>query len=440
MENKEFDNWYKKGIDNLDTPPPHEIWNNISGQLDLNDVWKGVDSKLTFIDNRKKIIRKISYLSLLLLLLAGAGTMFFYPGAKTDEIFSDGNSNLKAETSKRSETNMISQYNGTNTSGTSNSQDATSLNVGTNTNIISADDVVNKYPENSYWNTHTKITSQSNPENNAKSPFTEHPHKPEYENTAAQNDSLCYILPLHIPIITKRDNDTLFQPVLTANSPMRFETQNDENTSSFGGFYFGAAYSYKNTWLLNNKTFSGLAAKSLEQTNLSFGHAYGISTGYYFTSKLSAELNWYIDSQQGQSYYSYYEGQYVKQDIKLNFMVLNLSCKLSSSPRYLRKNFQTSSDLIGGINFAFLKEGNDELNDESGVSLSDYSALDYGLRFGYGYNFLLNDHILISPALISDIGLRNIYKGNSFSPGSFNRTYQASIGFHFSVKYLLGRK
>ena len=70
-----FLEWYRKQFNTIVEQPPNEVWNNISKELDINDVWTKVDSKLNSIERRKILIRRSVYVSLFLLLFLIPGSI-----------------------------------------------------------------------------------------------------------------------------------------------------------------------------------------------------------------------------------------------------------------------------------------------------------------------------------------------------------------------------
>ncbi len=418
MENEQFPDWYRKRFNELNEAPPDGVWNVVSDRLDVEEVWKGVDSKLSRIEARKKITSRISYSLLLLLLLGGAVTFIFFPTGQISDkgpVYETKFKREKAESTDQVEKNIIS------------------AGKDTKSAILSGSIGKPSVPEHGVSTTTVHSTNSALHYSNWGSAMNTDP-------VPDLSDHLSDFIPLPVTLITVYSPDTSFLQISGRDSLTPGHWVKKEITGSFKGFYFGGVYTYKNTWLLNNSTFNGLSSGSLDQTDLHFGHAFGFSGGYYFTPKWSAELNWYFNSQQGQTYHVYNEGEYFRKQIKLDFMLFNISMKQNQAFRIIRKNLQTSDAFLTGVNFSILKVVKDESGLEPEQVRSDYSDFDYGLRIGYEYNLLFHNNILLSPALISDFGLKNIYKGNSASPGSFNRTYNASLGFNISIKYLLGRK
>ncbi|MEW6468337.1 MAG: hypothetical protein AB1458_05395 [Bacteroidota bacterium] len=417
MEPEEFNDWYKKGFEGLNEAPPDEVWNGISNQLDMEDVWVSVNARLAVIDRRKKNTRRILYSFALLLVLGGAGALLFPSDDSQNKGSYSGNNGIAHEKGKINE-----QHGGI------VSTDNRQKNVDSYKNGVLLGPGTNVLSDDSYFTTKLKPISEGNPGSNNPEVI---PYliKPEKISDSVYTGDLFPVLPLPITFITVQRNDTSFHPIpaVTGTSPDPLEKT--EKTGPLTGFYLGGIYSFKNTWLLNNATLRALGSRTLDQANLHFGHAYGVSAGYCLSSQLSTELNWYINSQQGQTYHVYNEGTYTEKQIKLRFMMFNASIKRNAPYRAIKNNVYTSGGLIAGANFAFLKKGNDAL-------VETYSKSDFGLRFGYVCNIVLNKHFLLSPAIIADIGLKNIYKGNSLSPSSFNRTYNASVGFDLGLKYV----
>lgn len=75
--NSEFSHWYRAKFNQLDDSPPKAVWENISNELDIREVWTNVDSELQKISRRKAILRNISYL-VISLLFFGSGALFYY--------------------------------------------------------------------------------------------------------------------------------------------------------------------------------------------------------------------------------------------------------------------------------------------------------------------------------------------------------------------------
>ncbi len=426
----------------MDEPPPVGAWDAISSRMDVSDVWTGVDSKLTAIDTRKKYVRRISYSLLLLLLITVSGTLLIYYGGESEKVLIVNSDNTNTSEQKElvgQNSSVLSSVENTGTSNTSTAKNNSSVNSGAKTVPVPPTNSAKGKYDNRGHATLTKVPS--NVDSNDFEPAIASNQAPlAKENNSPQVDTLFFSSPLPVSLFTLQNRDYSFGLVLALDTALGNYLPQANPENPFSGFYFGANCMVKNTWLLNSTTYNGLSSKSLAQTNLHFGNAYGISAGYYITPKWSTEINWYVNSQQGQTYHVYNEGQYVQEQIKLDFTAFNLSIKQNSSSRFLRKNVRTSHGVIAGINLAYLKKGDDGSDSGSDENYSDYSDFDYGLRLGYEYNFLISGHVLFSPAIMGDFGIKNIYRGNASMPGSFNQTRSASFGLSLGIKYLIPKK
>lgn len=430
MAREPFYGWYKERFNELSEPPPDDVWNSVSSQLDIDEVWREVDFKLTVIERRKKTLRRISYTLLLLLLFGGTGTVLVYSLKKPNEEIA-GAEKLPVVNSFKNHVSEGNSNLSSRSSGALNPQDPGQLtsSLSKGNEILSSFHTHSKYYPPYTGNSRDTIVMQT--EDKVVGYGTSGLHKKTSGNFVTGEDGLMTIHPLPLSFLPLHAPDSLSMPVIPLPGNMNDDFIKD-GKNAFRGFYFGGVYIFKNTWLLNNKTFKGLSPRSLDQTNLHFGNSFGISGGYYITPEWNVELNWYYFSRQGQTYHVYDEGEYLLQKINLDFMLFNISVKRNSVTLPLKSNFQMSGSFISGLNYAVLKRG-----DDGTASNSSYSKSDYGFRIGYEFNFLLSNRFLFSPGITCDIGLKNIYEGNSSLPKNFNRTYNAALGLNMGLKYLL---
>lgn len=487
MTEEQYNNWYKKQFNNLNEKPPMEVWNNISNQLDMQDVWKGVDSKLNSIARRKIIIRRTSYSLLLLLLLVFFGNYIIHYrrdgenktviANKSDKklemknSFASGNHQQVQRENNRQTNNSSSKNNkAENQSAVYNNQSANQTGTLSPRELSSI-----KVSESDVKTSGLKTQSESYMSNNSSTVKTsilktENQHtlptnepivtgsivkdsinvKGErttqvatlsgsniFPNTNTENgiDELL-LFPINISFIYVNLNDSIIPQLVlnNYNADSSNHVIQPSLSNRFNGWYAGGIGSINNTWLFNQLAFDGLSSNSLDQTNLNFGYAYGVSFGYNFNSNYGGEINWYVNSQQGQTYHRYNEGQYQTNHVKLNYSIVNLTLKHRKDGISKWFNVPKSNNLIIGINCGFLTKSDNDLEPKGTKSL--YSSVDYGLRLGYEYEILAFKRIIFSTALNGDFGLKNIYKGNSLTPGNFNRTHTASLGLQLCIKYL----
>ena len=263
----------------------------------------------------------------------------------------------------------------------------------------------------------------------------------DFNYTIVKNDLSRFVISPISPIMIP------FKPIDSIVSNLEIRPSLDElgdyanPISKFHGFYAGGIFSVNNVWLLNQLTFDGLKGNSLNDTKIGMGYSYGISAGYNIVAHWSCEVNWYINSKNGQTYNIYNQGRYTNRKININYTTINLSFKHRNEGYNYRLHTPRSNNFVVGFNFGFLKNGENksvyELNSQTeDISISYYSN-DYGLRIGYEYEIIAFKKIIISSAFIGDIGLKNIYKGYTVLPGINNETYTASLGVNLGIKYLI---
>lgn len=488
MAEKQYNDWYKKQFNNLNEKPPVEVWNNISSKLDVQDVWKSVDSKLNSIARRKIILRRTAYSISFLLLLFIGNYIIHSERAVEHKIIIANKSDNKSAIKNNSVTNEYVPLQKENNNiinshfrndKTENQSSLSNTKSGVKTNTLKASELTSVIANKSSDKTNyqelgsqsslsvneskeqikslktepqssvTKDESTVNTET-VKDSFAEikneNSTKDIYTATTTTDNIIClntkdereelHLFSIKNSFIPVNINDsTLLQ--LALNNYVADSNYFDQSSlgNEFHGLYAGGIISGNNTWLFNQLLFNGLNSNSLEETNLNFGYAYGVSFGYNFNSNFGGEINWYINSQQGQTYHRYNEGQYQTSKIKLNYSIVNLTLKYRKAGVTRLFNLPKSNNLILGINCGFLINSSDGSELEKTKSL--YSTTDYGLRFGYEYEILAFKRIIFSSALNGDFGLKNIYKGNSLTPGSFNHTHTASLGLQIGIKYLL---
>jgi hypothetical protein len=457
-ERDPFINWYKERFDKLNESPPEEVWNSISQNLSINEAWKGIDSKLSTRKRRKTIVRRSIYALSLLLLLFISGNLLLNIFGKSigEKVLTDNGRKLNSVRLATIDNSLKQKIHFTpavsdksrKTFGATTLVQSTAISSPTfaNQNILKKESmkVVILSPENSLTkNTEDIVVTNPiepsinlNNENknadaeiqnnivNSKKADTNYPDPPFLPMPMFSAQLILEITPPSIALnqITASDSTLI--------------TNKSRTDSKFRGWYAGGINSINNVWLLNSETFSGLNNNSLNQTNINAGYAYGISAGYGFHDKWAAELNWCINSHQGQKYHVYEEGRYLSKNVSLNYTAVNLSVRQRKTSRTKWSQLIKSRGIVAGINYGYLKNAKEICGQKTEMTKDNYHSSDFGFRFGYGYEFLAYSKILFSAGIHTDIGLKNIYSGTDFIPANFDRTHNAAIGFQVGLKYL----
>lgn len=545
----QFSEWYKEQFNKLNGQPSPDIWDNISDNLDIDEVWTKVDSKLDVIEKRKVLAIRGFFAFSLLLLFFIIGNVFLNVGKnnskmasvnfnkklhkprknpslndnhnvtiseyrkieklKSNTLLPSSNSFSKNQTNAKQTTDLLAKKssdinnlplsimhakNVSSSGFDSSSSKITNMlfkrinqpsqisklpssnaivkiNASTNSidtpidkpvkalikqinqpdqiNNLSLNEIhanastLNNYADTSSDKVINALVKHGDQSGNIMEDRANYVSKntTDINYTKVKKDSSRFVIsPISPIMIPFKPIDSIVSSLKICPSPG--ESRDYVNpVSKFHGIYAGGICSVNNIWLLNQLTFDGLKGNSLNDTKIGTGYSYGISAGYNIVAHWSCEVNWYINSKQGQTYNIYNEGRYTNRKINMNYTTINLSFKHRNEGYNYRLHTPRSNNFVVGFNVGFLKNGENksvyELNSQTeDISISYYSN-DYGLRIGYEYEIIAFKKIIISSAFIGDIGLKNIYKGYTVLPGINNETYTASLGVNLGIKYLI---
>lgn len=457
----EFSKWYRTTFNQLEANPPKEIWENISNELDIEEVWEKVNLELRKKSRRKLILTNVSYL-IIVLLLVGTGTLFFY--YQTDLIehpsitqYPDSYSNQTAfnktnhsshleidniDKTTAGEKNKITSHLEVNNNADEkivHHHNSVAANYPSQKATIVPEDFVNESPQ------HLNAKQKKNNKHFLK---TTNPDLIASENTALsgygiikQNISdsitipnypsfaLSAIVPLQVFLPEKKDSAVSFIELtyLPNNTPLKC-------------LVIGTSFTFANSWLLNNDTYDGFNKNNLNQTNLSFGNAYAVLLGYDLSNKYTLQTEWSINNKQEQNYVRYNEGKQMQKKIEINYTHFNLLVKKKEMRFLFSNRIPISLNYIAGIQYGHIKSVSKTFNDKTRLITDRYRKNNYSLVFGVEYQFSVKQLFVISAGLRTDIGIRNIYAGNGIIPASFNRTYNSSIGLNIGINYCIPMK
>lgn len=457
----ELSEWYRTKFNQLEANPPKEIWENISNELDIEEVWGKVNLELRKKSRRKLILTNVSYL-IIVLLLVGIGTLFFY--YQTDLIehpsithFPDSYSNQtvfnkinhsshlevdnvdKTTVGQKNKITSHLEVNNNNDKETVHHHNSLASSDPSQKEKLLAEDFVKGAP---------KHLNSKQKENNRQFLKTTNPDLIPSENTALStygiikqniSDSIAIpnylsfpvsaIVPVQVFLPEKKDSAVSFIELayLPDNAPLKY-------------LVIGSSFTYANSWLLNNDTYDGFTKNNLNQTSLSFGNAYAVLLGYDLSNKYSLQTEWSINNKQEQNYVRYNEGKQIQKNIEINYTHFNLLVKKKETRFLFSNRMPVSLNYIAGIQYGHIKSVFRTFNDKTRLITDRYRKNNYSLVLGVEYQFSVKQLFVISTGLRTDIGLRNIYAGNGIVPASFNRTYNSSIGLNIGINYCIPMK
>ncbi|MCH8317913.1 MAG: PorT family protein [Bacteroidetes bacterium] len=377
-----FYNWYKGKFNDLSNNPPGEVWNTIANTLDKGQ--KPLTAK--FLNWRMAAI-------LLLLITIGSAALLF--NIQSEQGFlADSTNNKEIDELISQKKNKINQKEVTNSS--------------------------TQFPVNNLQPTISNIQYPT--------PNIQHPTS----NTQYQVSGIT-------PILVKG-------LVPTANMNKAILNHNNENSldsvyhsellrnnaSIQRGIYFGTFFTFNNTWLLNHDTYNGLKSSELDETNIDFGNAYGLTVGYQFKEKLAIQGEWLIHTSHGQKYKYYDQGKRNNKEIILKYTQFNLLVK------YKRMSFNRrhpiSANFVAGPYISILNSAEKSINGVSS-SKTDISKYDHGMVLGIEYETQVIKRLNLFAGIRLNLGVKNIYTGDGNIPASFNKTTNSALGITAGINY-----
>lgn len=193
--------------------------------------------------------------------------------------------------------------------------------------------------------------------------------------------------------------------------------------------YFGLTGQLANTWMLNDKTFSGFKSDELTFTDPSFGSNIGLQIGTGLNQRWGLRTEFLWLSRNRQTYREYINGNFVTNDIILDYYALKLLARYNAGS-YARPHF-----LLAGAYTGFIQQATQVIDGISKYVDNEYENLDFGIILGYEYPVPLTSHLTFTPGIFGKMGLNNVFSGNESIPFYLNRTRNASVNLSFAITY-----
>ncbi len=378
----DFLNWYKNKVESARPEPPEGVWEEIQTQLDIDKVWTGIDKEMR-AGKRRKLFSRMSVAASLLLILA-LGILL--------------NSDAHRRNSLQSITDNIKIH--------PVSLDVPLKKQSLHTHLAGIQDL----PE----------IKENKPDENIKS-------YPPVDRTIPAAEKISPLAYAHSKINLKE------AVLISSLSPLSLNGETKESKVKVypSGYYIGATGHLANTWLMNNKTLQGLRSEELTASLPSFGYNLGIIAGKNISNKFDIQAEVFFISHTRQSYNEYMHGQYINNNMQLNYLNLSVSARwhLTETERL------GMHSLILGAHKGFLKNAFQDINGESVSLNNEYNSTDYGLVAGYEYQHPVGNGLSIGTGFQTRIGLNNIFAGNELIPDYLNITRNASLNLTLSIRY-----
>jgi hypothetical protein len=459
MYDKALIELYRIQAANRDETPPETCWDEISTQLDIEEIWDSISLELDNILPVNKSIKEastgetiaiFSRVASLILSLFAIWFLMLSDNRKTSSTQSGLSSIINTidlnEYPSRPEKTPAPEK----TLSVKTIKETTSLSniiLNQKENFFESKDPSSKIrtPKNGEANT---INVHLIPDPKIESPLTSIYPEEEASDSSDINSSN----PLKpIAILTF---SLIQQPVLLMPSPViiiesddhkETEDTSDKNLTLPDGqsqklnkFSVGISLNEKNTWMISQETIDGFSRQKLNTTKATFLYDFGIILRYTLNERWSLEGNTFISSKSGQSYKQYQYGSYGSKAYELKYFSFELITRYGLNNSSRTKNFK-SYPVAGGY-FSHLSSAFKTMNNITYNVSGDYDPIDYGVIFGYELEITLFKHVAIVPGVHLKYGIPNIFVDLPGIPEYLHYTRNASLEFRLNLIFPLSKK
>ncbi len=399
--------------DPLSREEQDSLWEEITTDLDIRDVWNGIstelDSPMPLNSGYNTVLRSVSAL-----LIIG---MCLVP-VKKEDLNPD-----KEQLVSISDPPQTENVTGDSLRNTPSRTDSPEKGTGVSEPVIvTIPDHTGVTPFSRAVRTRTGPV-QGTPERPEDKNLYEYPVNPAASSTGWMN-SVSPVIKPDIPF----DKPDFEGSVLTSPLPAPLTGR--------GRISIGLAAQYKNTWLLNYKTVNGFKSESLHTTYIVFSPDVGISVNYLFYRNWVLQGDAFFYSSISQEYQEFIRGHYKRTNITLKYSTIFLSAKY----RFTGKEGVTgrsSVNILAGSYLSVLNHAHQRMDGDLENISAKYSKFDYGVRLGGEIELYLTERLSMASGLFLSVGIPNIYLGEGEIPAGFRRTRNGYAGIQIALFYLL---
>ena len=399
-----FLKWYKNKVESGEEHPPADLWEEIQNDLDIDLVYERLEKSLSR-DRRKVWLWRASAAAGILLLIA-AGMLFLLTPDPKEQMASQAPSRneFQADTLQMAPLPESSDITNPGSEVTFQKQEPLEGSP-----VLKTSDPVPP----------AQIVAEVREIETDPSPSTQ-----PFENTMKLRTDK----ELQLPVVE-------YEPspghLATNNKPSLPELSMDEEQEkkAFATLEISVTGELANTWLVNNKTIEGMDPQEFTATRPTFNGNYGISLATNLGKRwdLVGQIN--LSRNQGQNYREYIEGNYVSNNIRLDYF--DLALMVRHRPFRNNENHFFSAGLYHG----FLKNATRQINGQTTNISQEYTDTDLGIIAGYEYRTPISDNLSLGAGVFMRSGLKNIYAGNQLISSRLNQSYNTSFNFKLSVGY-----
>jgi hypothetical protein len=391
--NNNIENWYKSIVESNDEFPPEMVWEEVQNELDIKMAWTGISSVLAQ-QKRRNALFALSVAASFILLLGFGGYLIYFSNKQLNNI----------------DKNIVHEH-----------IDNVSIEIDAYSEpeqIIAETPLFSLINENFQETENVSIIKMQT--------IT-------YDVFIEQLDTFSE---LNISPILIADNNISLDYQKSIDIGLQFEnwtldTRIGDATGkrAFSDLNIGITGQFANTWMLNNKTYTGLKSDELITTNISFGKNLGVSLGTNINKNLFLKSEIFWLSEQKQSYNEYINGRYVNNTLALNYYSVLLKMNYKLKQNRLEHYFA-----LGGY-IDVMHNATQDINGNLKDIKEEYSNIDYGVFLGYEYPIKINSSFYFVPGIGAKVGLNNVFSGNELVPDYLNKTRNTSVNLSFSLIY-----
>lgn len=414
----------KDSFESTNSKAPEFIWENLDKQLYVDRVWMKLKIKLDKIQTFKIRIRFFLYSAGIILLLIFTGSYYFMHEQYLVNNFVSKDTKLKTLFTHNNHQDAKAYYKATTLEKVISEKKPkvkNSVFIIQKTKQSKVIDTLNNTPIANIYQNNLTIGNTSQ-------------FYSELSMVSKQiiNDSLFYIEPKEVETLGISKDDQYSQINLPEFS---FDTTKQYDNYYLAKNELGLIYSLNSTMLINNDFIESKREGSMVNVLPTVASSYGLIYNHTFSKSNVLSFEFYFLSNQNQHAHIYSNGKYYKKNIELDY-----SKAVISYQRDIRLFSMKPSSWFfvkAGGYFSILTKNNiyyvrnDEITD---MPTSMISKNDYGIKLSIGRE-KETKFFIIGGGLQSEYGLKNIFKGDEYTPSDFNRTNNFSHGFFMTLKF-----
>lgn len=415
-EEELLDQKLKESFESEASAAPEAVWQGINRQLTIDKAWVGINRYL----NRKAIYKWSARIAAILLLAFGA---FWFSDSIANS--SESPNYIRLDLRDQASSPKLKPEAQAGQKAVSPIEEkkprASSINAQSDNSSTEASGADQVIASNSISN-----QAESNVERN---PTIDDASAPEITNRSAISNLSeaappalrnWHKLAFNLPSLNLNGS---FSPLPTFNKPK------NPHRGKRSKWELGFEYSFNRDFLSNNVARESQDPRSLVKSNAVYSNNYKIVMHYRWHPQWTVKLGFQPQRNMVLNYNTYREGQYVEDELSLNFHRLGLGLEhhinmgSSTGPWRLNLGVEPYYAYLSGAH-------NLEKN------LSPFYRDSYGMQFRLGQEFMSRSFIL-SYGLETDFNFNNLYRGNGRIPADFDQTLYRSWGFYVGLRYRL---